>query len=56
MSFIIFTVKCEKCGKVVNTSFGVVNSTVIADPVNKCVCGGELKSTRTAEGAQDNAD
>lgn len=46
MSFMIYEVECDKCGKKCNTSFGIVGTTQIAQPVINCSCGGKYNKTR----------
>src|SRR3990170_6527892 len=44
MSFMIYNVKCKKCGEIHRTAFGIVGMTQIAAPLEKCpTCGGELE-------------
>ncbi len=43
MSYFTFDVTCNKCGKTVTTSFGIVDMTIIGEPIKKCECGGEFK-------------
>ena len=40
----VYPVKCDKCGKIVSTSFGVVDMTQIATPIVDCECGGKYKN------------
>ncbi len=42
MSYQQFTVQCQGCGKQMNTAFGIVGTTRIAEPVQKCPdCGSD---------------
>lgn len=44
MSYITYQVKCSRCGEIYNTAFGIVGTTLIADPLKKCpTCGGAVK-------------
>lgn len=36
MSFIIYKIKCKKCGYTFDTAFGIVGMRVIAEPARKC--------------------
>ena len=44
MSYIAYPVKCDKCGKIVSTSHGVVGDTPIVEPIWDCECGGHYRS------------
>jgi DNA-directed RNA polymerase subunit RPC12/RpoP len=36
MSYIQFRQKCEECGKEWNAAFGIVGSTIVAEPPKEC--------------------
>jgi predicted Zn-ribbon and HTH transcriptional regulator len=36
MSFIIYKVKCKKCGYRFNSAFGIVGMRIIAEPAKRC--------------------
>lgn len=42
----IYEVECDKCKKKVNTSFGLVGMTFIAEPIVNCECGGKFKKVK----------
>lgn len=44
MSYMRYQVRCDKCGQEVTTAFGIVGTTVIAEPVENCECGGKFRS------------
>jgi rRNA maturation endonuclease Nob1 len=44
MSYLTYQVKCEECGEIYNTAFGIVGMRIIADPLRKCPkCGGTVE-------------
>lgn len=50
MSYQRYTVQCQQCGKQMNTAFGVVGTTQIADPVEVCPHCGSGELTKIADG------
>ena len=50
MSFMIFQVKCDKCYKIATTSFGMVGSSIIAESVQNCKCGGRFRKVNNKVG------
>jgi len=36
MSFIIYKVECKICGHKFNTAFGIVGTTMVAEPAKRC--------------------
>ena len=44
----IYVVQCDKCGRKVNTSFGIVGTTQIAEPIINCECGGKFQAVNEA--------
>ncbi len=47
MSYVRYEVQCDKCKVIATTAFGIVGTTIIAEPIENCECGGKFKRMET---------